>query len=81
MKKYPPDTDDLVKLTEFFDRTSVTELEGLEELKERPNRELVAVTVRLPRSDVEELKRRAARLRLGYTSLIRAAVRRYVDNG
>ena len=77
-KKYPPDTGDLQALAEFFDRTDITKLEGLEELPDKPQRRLVSVTVRLPQEDVEELKRRAARLGLGYTSLVRAAVRRYV---
>lgn len=78
MRAYPPDTDDLQALAGFFDRTDITELEGLEEVEGRPQRQMVAVTVRLPKEDVEELKRRAKSLGLGYTSLIRAAVRRFV---
>lgn len=78
MKAYPPDTDDLQALAAFFDHADITELEGLEEVEERPQRQMVAVTVRLPKEDVEELKRRAKSLGLGYTSLIRAAVRRFI---
>jgi len=81
MKKYPPETDDLQVLADFFDRTELTELDGLEEMEQKPTRHLVTVTVRLPQEDVEELKRRATRLGLGYTSLIRTAVRRYVQKG
>ncbi|TDA68772.1 MAG: ribbon-helix-helix protein, CopG family [Clostridia bacterium] len=78
MKKYPPDTDNLNALADFFDHADVTGLADLEEVQDRPHRGLVSVTVRLPKEDVEELKRRAARMGLGYTSLIRAAVRRFV---
>ncbi|CEP66947.1 Ribbon-helix-helix protein, copG [Moorella glycerini] len=78
MKKFPPNTDDLQALANFFDRTDLSELEGLEEVREKPHRSLVSVTVRLPKEDVEELKRRAARLGLGYSTLVRAAVRRFV---
>ena len=62
MKEYPPNTDDLNDLADSFDQVDVTELAGLEEIQDRPRRDLVAVTVRLPREDVEELKRRAARM-------------------
>lgn len=78
MKKYPPDTDDLHVLAEFFDETDITELEGLELVGKKPQRQMIAVTVRLPKEDLDELKRRAKMLGLGYTSLIRAAVRRFV---
>lgn len=78
MKKYPPDTDDLDVLAEFFDETDITELEGLELVGKKPQRQMIAVTVRLPKEDLDELKRRAKMLGLGYTSLIRAAVRRFV---
>ncbi|HBT46383.1 MAG TPA: hypothetical protein DEA73_00655 [Peptococcaceae bacterium] len=80
MKKYPPDTDDLEVLAKFFDETDITELEGLEVINKRPQRQMVAVTVRLPKEDLDELKRRAKVLGLGYTSLIRAAVRRFVTS-
>lgn len=78
MKKYPPDTDALHVLAEFFDETDITELEGLELVGKKPQRQMIAVTVRLPKEDLDELKRRAKMLGLGYTSLIRAAVRRFV---
>lgn len=80
MKRFPPDVGDIDTLADFFDRTSITEMAGLEELKQKPRRDLVSVTVRLPLTDVLELKRRAKRFGFSYSSLVRAAVRKYIDN-
>jgi hypothetical protein len=37
--KYPPHTDDLQKLAEFFDKEDTTKLKELEEVSEIPKRE------------------------------------------
>lgn len=69
------------ELAEYFDRTDAGELpweEAPEATIARP--ELEQVSLRLPREDLEELKRRAARSGVGYTTLIRMIVRQHLRN-
>lgn len=69
----------LRRLAEHFDATDAGELEWEEATEvsvERP--ELEQVSIRLPREDLAELRRRAARAGVGYTTLIRMLLRRYL---
>ncbi|MGI9952502.1 hypothetical protein V3F56_09095 [Moorellaceae bacterium AZ2] len=56
MEKYPPDTEDLQALADFFDRTDITELEGLELIVRKPHRQNLADAERVssPREDMED---------------------------
>ncbi|MBI4305959.1 MAG: hypothetical protein HY678_06525 [Chloroflexi bacterium] len=76
--KYPPHTEEIEKLAAFFDRTDTTELEGLQQLVGVPERELVNVSLRLPRGDVEVLKRVAAEEGLPPSTFMRWVLRRFV---
>ncbi len=76
--KYPPNTEDVEKLAQFFDQVDTTELAGLEEVSEVPERDLVSVSLRLPRRDVEVLKRVAAREGLAPSTFMRWVLRRFV---
>lgn len=76
--KYPPHTEDLEKLAEFFDHVDSTELAELEEMAEVPVRDFVNVSIRLPRSDVELLRRVAAQEGLAPSAFMRWVLRRFV---
>lgn len=72
---------DVQEMAEFFDRTGTSELD-LEQADdvaiEKP--ELEQISVRLPKEDLEALRRRAARSGVGYTTLIRMIVRAHLKN-
>lgn len=76
--KYPSNTEDVEKLAQFFDQVDTTELAGLEEVSEVPERDLVSVSIRLPRRDVEVLKRVAAQEGLAPSTFMRWVLRRFV---
>ena len=78
MQRYPPQTDDIEKLAEFFDQVDTTELAGLEEVPRTPERELVNVSLRLPRHDVEVLKRVSAQEGLAPGTFMRWVLHRFV---
>jgi predicted DNA binding CopG/RHH family protein len=68
---------ELDDLANYFDRTDAGELEWVEAedlVIERP--ELEQISLRLPKEDLIALKRRAAQLGVGYTTLIRMMLRR-----
>jgi len=70
---------DLDKLAEYFDRTDAGELPWDEESEvviERP--ELEQISLRLPKEDLLNLKRRASRLGVGHTTLIRMLLHQYL---
>lgn len=74
-----PAGSDIHELAEYFDRTDAGGLEWREatDIKvERP--ELEQVSIRLPKEDLAELKRRAARAGVGYTTLVRMILREYL---
>ena len=75
---YAPHAEDVEKLAEFFDQVDTTELEGLEEIGEVPERDLVNVSLRLSRRDVEVLKRVAAQEGLPPSTFMRWVLRRFV---
>ena len=70
---------DLDKLADYFDRTDAGELPWDEESEvviERP--ELEQISLRLPKEDLLNFKRRAARLGVGYTTLVRMILHQYL---
>jgi len=70
---------DLDELAKYFDRTDAAELpweEATDMAIVRP--ELEQISVRLPREDLAELKRRARRAGVGHTTLIRMILRQYL---
>ena len=76
-----PAPQDLEELAERFDRTDAGELpwdEATDLTIERP--ELEQISIRLPKEDLVELKRRAARAGVGYTTLVRMILRQYLHN-
>lgn len=67
------------ELAEYFDTTDTSRIEMEEATEveiERP--ELEQISLRLPKEDLEFLKRRAAKLGVGYTTLLRMIVREHV---
>jgi predicted DNA binding CopG/RHH family protein len=72
---------DLDKLAAYFDATDAGEMswdEASEVAVERP--ELEQISLRLPKDDLVALKRRAAAAGVGYTTLIRMILRRYLHD-
>jgi predicted DNA binding CopG/RHH family protein len=70
------------ELARYFDQTDVSDPEAWEEaddaLVERP--ELEQISLRLPKDDLAEIKRRANRTGVGYTTLIRMILREHLRN-
>ncbi|MGH2459150.1 MAG: CopG family antitoxin [Chloroflexota bacterium] len=72
---------ELEEAAEYFDRTDAAELpwdEATEVAIERPD--LEQVSIRLPKRDLEALRRRAARMGVGYTTLIRMILHQHLQN-
>ena len=70
---------DLDELAAHFDATDASDLpweEAADVVIERP--ELEQISLRLPKDDLAELKRRAARSGVGSTTLIRMILRHYL---
>lgn len=64
------------ELADFFDNNSTAEMpleEATEVEIERP--ELEQISIRLPKEDLEHIRRRAAKSGVGYTTLIRMILR------
>lgn len=78
MQRYPPHSGDLEILADFFDQVDSNELEGLEEVPQVPERELVNVSLRLPCQGMEVLKQVAAREGLASSTFMRWVLRRFV---
>ena len=78
MQRYPSHSGDLEILADFFDQSDSKELEGLEAVPQVPERELVNVSLRLPRQDMEVLKQVAAREGVAPTTFMRWVLRRFV---
>jgi predicted DNA binding CopG/RHH family protein len=70
------------ELARYFDQTDVSDPDAWEEaddaVVERP--ELEQISLRLPREDIAEIKRRANRTGVGYTTLIRMILRQHLRN-
>ena len=70
------------ELARYFDQTDVSDPGAWEEaddaVVERP--ELEQISLRLPKDDIAEIKRRANRTGVGYTTLIRMILREHLRN-
>jgi predicted DNA binding CopG/RHH family protein len=70
------------ELARYFDQTDVSLPDAWEEaddaVVERP--ELEQISLRLPKDDIAEIKRRANRAGVGYTTLIRMILREHLRN-
>jgi predicted DNA binding CopG/RHH family protein len=72
---------DFAALAEHFDRTDAGDLPWEEATDVAIARsELEQISLRLPREDLAELKRRAANVGVGYTTLIRMILRQHLRN-
>lgn len=71
---------DVQEIAEFFDRTDTEELdlEPADDVGVGP--ELEQISIRLPKEDLDALRRRAAKSGVGYTTLIRMIVRAHLNN-
>ncbi len=72
---------ELDELAEYSDRTDAGELpwdEAADLVIER--QDLEQISLRLPKRDLTELKRRAARAGVGYTTLIRMILHQHLRN-
>ena len=68
-------------LADFYDKTDTGDLpweEAEDVIIERP--ELEQISIRLPKEDLERIKRRAAKAGIGYTTLIRMILRAHLDD-
>lgn len=71
---------DVQEIAEFFDRTDTGELdlESANDVVVGP--ELEQISIRLPKEDLDALRRRAVKSGVGYTTLIRMIVRAHLNN-
>lgn len=71
---------DIQEIAEFFDRTDTSDLDLKETdvVIERP--ELEQISLRLPKKDLEKLRRQAAKSGIGYTTLIRVILREHLND-
>ena len=75
---HPPATDDIDKLAEFFDNVDATAMGGLEEVRRLPERELVNVSIRLSKRDLDIVKSAADQEGLAPSALMRWVLHRFV---
>lgn len=69
------------EIADYFDRTDTGEFtfeEAEDVVIEAP--ELEQISIRLPKDDLEHIRRRAAKARVGYTTLIRMILREHLRN-
>ncbi len=69
------------ELADIYDRTDTSELsweEAHDVVIERP--ELEQISIRLPKDDLERIRRHAAKAGVGYTTLIRMILRAHLDD-
>ncbi len=71
---------DVQEMAEFFDRTDTGELDLEPADDVVVGSELEQISIRLPKEDLDALRRRAAKSGVGYTTLIRMIVRAHLDN-
>lgn len=78
-KTHTETTDErMEELASYYDNTDLGETPWDEEEVEIERPELEQISIRLPREDLEVLKRRAAKMGVGYTTLLRMIVREHV---
>ena len=71
---------DVQEMAEFFDRTDTGELDLEPADDVVVGSELEQVSIRLPKEDLDALRRRAVKSGVGYTTLIRMIVRAHLNN-
>lgn len=71
---------DVQEIAEFFDRTDTGELDLEPADDVVVGGELEQISIRLPKEDLDALRRRAAKSGVGYTTLIRMIVRAHLNN-
>ncbi len=71
---------DINEIADFYDRTDTGDLpwEPVDDVILGP--ELEQISIRLPKEDLDALRRRAAKSGVGYTTLIRMIVRAHLNN-
>lgn len=78
------ESGDIDKIAEFYDKTDTGDLDWSED--EPENRavafrvELEQISVRLPKEDIEALKRRARKSGVGYTTILRMIIHEHVNS-
>ena len=68
------------EIADFYDRTDTSELHWEEADDVVVGPELEQISIRLPKEDLDALRRRAAKSGVGYTTLIRMIVRAHLNN-
>ncbi|MBA3952272.1 MAG: ribbon-helix-helix protein, CopG family [Rubrobacter sp.] len=71
---------DVQEMADFYDRTDTGDLPWEEAEDVVVGSELEQISIRLPKEDLDALRRRAAKSGVGYTTLIRMIVRAHLDN-
>jgi hypothetical protein len=80
-KRRGPTQERIEELADYYDRTDTADLpweEAEDVIIERP--ELEQISIRLPKEDLERIRRRAAKAGIGYTTLIRMILRAHIDD-
>jgi predicted DNA binding CopG/RHH family protein len=76
-----PKLTDIQELADYFDNTDAGDLAWDEATQVQITRpELEQISIRLPKEDLTELKRRARRAGVGHTTLIRMILRQHLRN-
>ncbi len=65
-------------LVEWFEDNSLAEYD-LEEVEETSDEELLPLTIRLNKADIEKLKKAAQKMGIGHTTLARLIIRRGLE--
>ena len=71
---------DIDEIAHFYDRTDTGDLPWREAEDVVVGSELEQIAIRLPKEDLDALRRRAAKSGVGYTTLIRMIVRAHLNN-
>ncbi|MCA1719496.1 MAG: BrnA antitoxin family protein [Actinobacteria bacterium] len=80
-KRRRPAQKRIEELADYYDRTDTGDLpweEADHVIIERPV--LEQISIRLPKEDLERIRRRAAKAGVGYTTLIRMILRAHLDD-
>lgn len=75
-KKTKPQFDTIEEMADFFDKSDSTKLawEDTDLKVERPK--MVQISIRIPEEDLNAIRKKARKIGLGHTSLIRMMLRR-----
>lgn len=71
------------ELAEFYDNTDTSELEGEDVTNQgviMGPEDMEQVSIRLPKEDLEQIKRRAKSAGVGYTTMIRMIIHAHLEN-